>query len=236
MFGWFSHLVDSWFTSIYLYVWAKFSPILSCNVFYFCDFQMYFWSDFWLHNLISFYLIPSMDLGARTNLIIYLQPWSECMVLTSSISQISPSSPKSRFFSSSQIRREIIEFAKPLYWELVTCVEVTLVSKFHLIWYPIAQESSLGRKGQILVENRVSQRPPTRQCPIWPRQCLTWVLRFQRPPVRQCLILPYNVRSYRIMYDSTGQYLTDSFSPIYCFGRILLTECPFDLILILLAS
>jgi hypothetical protein len=97
-----------------------------------------------------------MDLGARTNLIIYLQPWSEYMVLTSSISHISPSSPKSRFFSSSQIRREIIEFAKTLYWELVTCVEVTLVSKVHLIWYPIAQESSLGRKGQILVENRVS--------------------------------------------------------------------------------
>jgi hypothetical protein len=39
------------------------------------------------------------------------------------------------------------------------------------------------------------------------------------------------------MYGSTGQCSTDSFSPmfVHCFGRILLTECPFDPILLPLA-
>jgi hypothetical protein len=39
-------------------------------------------------------LIPSMNLGARMRLIIYLQPWSESMALAPSISWISPRSPK----------------------------------------------------------------------------------------------------------------------------------------------
>jgi hypothetical protein len=33
------------------------------------------------------------------------------------------------------------------------------MSKFHLIWCPIAQESRLGRKGHILGKNRVSRDP-----------------------------------------------------------------------------
>jgi hypothetical protein len=55
---------------------------------------------------------------------------------------------------------EIIGIGKNLFWELVPCVEETLVSKFHTIWCPIAQESSLGRTGRILGENRVSRDLP----------------------------------------------------------------------------
>jgi hypothetical protein len=44
--------------------------------------------------LRSFSSIPSVDLGARTSIIIYLQPWSESMALASSISRISPRFPK----------------------------------------------------------------------------------------------------------------------------------------------
>jgi hypothetical protein len=35
-------------------------------------FRGIFWPDFLLHDLRSFSLIPSMDLGARVSLIIYL--------------------------------------------------------------------------------------------------------------------------------------------------------------------
>jgi hypothetical protein len=90
-----------------------------------------------------------MDLGARMSPIFYLQSWSESIALVLSISWISPRPPKPRFLSSSKIRREIFAFGKKTFWELVPCVEVTLVSKFHLIWYPIAQESSLESKGRI---------------------------------------------------------------------------------------
>jgi hypothetical protein len=69
--------------------------------------------------------------------------------------------PKPRFLSSSKIGREIIGFGENLFWKLVPCVEVTLVSKFHLSWCPIARESNLGRKGWILGEDHIFQRPPT---------------------------------------------------------------------------
>jgi hypothetical protein len=59
--------------------------------------------------------------------------------------------------SSSKIGREIFGFGKNLFWKLVPCIEVTLVSKFHLIWCPIAEEPSLGRKRRILGENCVSR-------------------------------------------------------------------------------
>jgi hypothetical protein len=68
-----------------------------------------------------------------------------------------PVSPKPSSLSSSKIGRDIFGFGKNLFWELVPCVEVTLVSKFHLIWCPISQESRLKRKGQILGENHVSR-------------------------------------------------------------------------------
>jgi hypothetical protein len=74
-----------------------------------------------------------MDLDARTSLIIYLQPWSESMALAPSISWISLRSPKPRFLSSSKIGRKIFGFGKNIFWELIPYVEVTLVSKFHLI-------------------------------------------------------------------------------------------------------
>jgi hypothetical protein len=50
------------------------------------------------------------------------------------------------FLSSSKIKSEIIEFGEIIYWELVPCVDMTLVSKFYSIWSTIAQESNLGRK------------------------------------------------------------------------------------------
>jgi hypothetical protein len=94
MFEWIPHIVGTLFASIYLCVWAKSSPILSCNVFHFSYFQMYFWPDFLLCDLSSFSSIPSMDLGAKASFIIYLQPWSEYMALAPSISRISLCSPK----------------------------------------------------------------------------------------------------------------------------------------------
>jgi hypothetical protein len=63
-----------------------------------------------------------MDLGARKSLIIYLQPWSESMTLSPSISWISSRSPKPRFLSSSRIEREIFGFRRDLFCELVPCV------------------------------------------------------------------------------------------------------------------
>jgi hypothetical protein len=94
MFGWFPHLVNSCFASIHPCVWIKISPILSCNVFHFHDFWRYFWPDFRSHDLRSFSSIPSVGLGARKNLIIYIQPWSESIALAPSIWWISPESPK----------------------------------------------------------------------------------------------------------------------------------------------
>jgi hypothetical protein len=47
--------------------------------------------------------------------------------------------------SSSKIEREIFGLKKYI-WELVPCVEVTLMSKFHPIWCLVAQESKLRRK------------------------------------------------------------------------------------------
>jgi hypothetical protein len=96
------------------------------------------------------------------SLIIYLHPWSESMTLAPSISWIPP---KPRFIRSSKIGREIVGFGKKLLWELVSCVEVTFESKFHSIWSTIVEESKLKRKGQILGENHIFQRPPTGQYP-----------------------------------------------------------------------
>jgi hypothetical protein len=64
------------------------------------------------------------------------------------------------FLSSSKIRSEIFGYGKNLFWELIPCVVVNLVSKFHLIWCPIAQELSLRRKRRILGENHVSRDLP----------------------------------------------------------------------------
>jgi hypothetical protein len=68
--------------------------MLSYNVFHFHDFQRYFWPDFLSHDLRSFSSIPSIGLGARMSLIIYLQPCSEFMTLAPLIWRISPEFPK----------------------------------------------------------------------------------------------------------------------------------------------
>jgi hypothetical protein len=73
-----------------------------------------------------------MGLGARTSLIIYLQPWSESIALAPSIWQISPVSSKT------MILRVHPKSEPPL--DLVPYVEMTLVSKFYPIWCLIAQE------------------------------------------------------------------------------------------------
>jgi hypothetical protein len=56
------------------------------------------------------------------------------------------------FLCSSKIGRKIVGFSKNIFWELVLCIDVALVSKFYPIWCPITQESNLGRKGKYLVE------------------------------------------------------------------------------------
>jgi hypothetical protein len=109
--------------------------------------------------LRSFSLILSIDLGARKSLIIYLQSWSESMALAPSIRWISPGSPKTYFFEFIQNQKENFGFGKTLFWKLIPYVEVTLVSKFHPIWCPIAHESRLGRQRRILGKHRVSDTP-----------------------------------------------------------------------------
>jgi hypothetical protein len=54
--------------------------------------------------------------------------------------------PKPRFFEFIQNRKKNLWIWKKPHWKLVTYVEVTLVSKFHPFWCPVAQESKLERK------------------------------------------------------------------------------------------
>jgi hypothetical protein len=98
-----------------------------------------------------------MEFGGRTNLIMYLHPWSESMTLAPRTLGFLPVSPKPSSLSSSKIEREILGLGETLFWELVPGVVVTLVSKFHSIWSNIAQESSFGRNGWIL-ERKNSSR------------------------------------------------------------------------------
>jgi hypothetical protein len=129
------------------------------------------------------------------------------------------------FLSSYKIKSEIVGFGKKkFFWKLVPYVEVTLVSKFHLIWCPIAQESSLGRKGRIMGENHVSRYLPADN------------VRSHRTMFD--LQFEFSEISHRTMFGPTGQYSSDNFSPmfIHYFGCILLTECSFDPIFLPLAS
>jgi hypothetical protein len=73
---------------------TKFLFLQKVGVTHFYDFQRHFLPDFLLCDLRSFSLIPSMDLGARTSSIIYLQPWSESIAQAPSISRISTGFPK----------------------------------------------------------------------------------------------------------------------------------------------
>jgi hypothetical protein len=98
MLGWFSRLVNSWFASIYQCFRVKSSPILSCNIFHFHNFQRYFWPDFRSCDLRSFSSIPSMGLGARTSLTIYLQHWSKSIAVASLTWRISPEFTKTYIF------------------------------------------------------------------------------------------------------------------------------------------
>jgi hypothetical protein len=53
-----------------------------------------------------------MDLGARMSLIIYLEPWSESMVLPLRFNGFLLVPQKPRFLSAYKIGREIIGFGK----------------------------------------------------------------------------------------------------------------------------
>jgi hypothetical protein len=55
--------------------------------------------------------------------------------------------------SLSKIEREIFGFEKKTIWELIPCVEMTLMSNFHSILCLVAQESRLGRKCLVLTQN-----------------------------------------------------------------------------------
>jgi hypothetical protein len=106
----------------------------------------YFWPNYRSHDLRSFSSITSVGLGARLSLIIYLQSWNETMVLPLQFDGFLPFLPKSRFFEFIQNRKESLWIWEKPHWKLITCVEVTLVSKFHPFWCPVAQELKLRRK------------------------------------------------------------------------------------------
>jgi hypothetical protein len=146
------------------------------------------------------------------------------MTLSHLISWVSYRPPlKLRFLSSSKIERKIFGFGKNLFWKLVLCVEVTLVSKFYPVWWSITQKSSLGWRGRILEEIVF---PETSQPTMSDLTQTMSDLQFE-----------FSGTSQRKMSNLTEQCLSDSFSLmfIHCFDRILLTECPFDSILFLLA-
>jgi hypothetical protein len=136
---------------------------------------------------------------------------------------------KPRFLSSSKIRREIIGFGKIIFWELVPCAKMTLVSKFHLIWSTIAQESNLGRKGQILRENHVFQRPPTRQFLAPPDNVRCGTNKVQPSVLRSRNPESDNFWLYRTISSSTEQCPIESFSPTFVHYFLV---CPIDPILL----
>jgi hypothetical protein len=94
MFGWLPHLVNSY---LHQYSCAfGLNDLLprAAMFFIFVIFGGIFWPNFGSLDLRSFSLIPSIGLGARVSLIIYLHPWSESMALAHLILGISPDSPK----------------------------------------------------------------------------------------------------------------------------------------------
>jgi hypothetical protein len=114
--------------------------------------------------------------------------------------------PKPRFFEFTQNRKGNIWIWEKPLFELVPYVEVTLVSKFHPIWCFIAQESKLKKSFGV-----------DRTYPA---------------------ILPDISSKTGHIRSNAGHVCWTVFSPmfIHCFGHILLTECPFDPILLPLAS
>jgi hypothetical protein len=152
---WFPHRLDVWFSQYSWYLCVNLVSKLYGSFFFFVILE-YFCPI--LHPWVwtCFSSISSMNLGTRTSLIIYLQYWSESMSLAPLISRISPRSPQNLcFWVHLKSEEKSLDLRKNLFWELVSCAEVILVSKFHSIWSIITQGSNLGRKKQILGENRV---------------------------------------------------------------------------------
>jgi hypothetical protein len=128
------------------------------------------------------------------------------MALGLSIWQIFPFSPKHRFLRvHPKSEGKSLYLGKPL-WELVPCVEVTLVSNFHSILCLVAQESRLGRKGSTLTKNCAK---------FWADR--TSPGRF---PHKSGIV-------------SSGLVWIGFFSPtaVHCFSHILLSGCLIDFIL-----
>jgi hypothetical protein len=70
------------------------SHLMLYGSFFFFMIFIVFLTDFSFMSLDEFFFIPSMGLGARMSIIIYLQSWNESMALAPSIWRISPISHK----------------------------------------------------------------------------------------------------------------------------------------------
>jgi hypothetical protein len=99
------------------------------------------------------------------------------------------------------------------------------VSKFHPICLPIAQESSLGRKGWIFGEVHVLIDLPGDK--VRSHRTMSDLTRTMSD-----LQFEFPETSQRTMSGPSGPCPPNSCSSIFahCFGRILLTKCLFDLI------
>jgi hypothetical protein len=94
-------------------------------------------------------------------------------------------SPKPRFLSSSKIRRKIIGFGKntllrtcSLHWG-DPCVQVSSYLVPYSSRIKLRKEGrDFGRKSCFLETSYRTIFGPTWQCPTWPKQCLSCVLRF----------------------------------------------------------
>jgi hypothetical protein len=94
------------------------------------------------------------------------------------------------------------DLEKTYFRKVFPCVEVTLVSEFHLIWCLIAQESKLGRKGRILDK----------------KMC------FQIPPVGQSLTLPDKIRNFQALSSPNSDIVQPRVS-VRCSCTVLATVC-----------
>jgi hypothetical protein len=103
------------------------------------------------------------------------------------------------------------------------------VFKFHSIWSIITQESNLGKNDRFCEKIAFSRDLLSDN--VWPHRTMSDVTQ-TRSGLQFCALETLS----QTMSGSTGQCLTETFSPtfIHDFGHILLTGCPIDLILFLM--
>jgi hypothetical protein len=158
---------------------------------------------------MCFSLIPSVDLGARTRLIIYLQPWSESMALASSISQISPHCPQNlSFWVHQKSERKSLDLRKPTFGNL-----------FFVLRWPLSPNELINQiwkeRGEFWEKKYVSKDLPEDN--IWSQRTmsgLTWIMSN----------LTRTMSDWQFMFPETSQRTMSDWSPtfVYCFCRILL--------------